>query len=418
MSKIAEAYNTLNPDAKKWYEAAAKRSFAKYSELREDQKKQASANEKKVDGRRRAIVYDTPADPAEGLPTGWTTRVFRRKGQHNKSDRFWYSPIQLFRFRSMVKVEQFLERLNGVNGDEVMAYKLCNDRTKNCATTNSTDLADIVVYNRKIAKKRAKRATNLPTELVKATTELNSPINNKKKTTKRTKTSSEQETNTPSSVRTKRHCNAFSLCTSDKEKNCTVDSTNTADIDVYDRKIAKRKAAKINCPKIEKKKSTKKKKPLEIETTTPSNVKPKCPCNAFSLYAKEVKDQVRAAHPDLKYSEIVSERVSVGLRMLSIFAVSNIAFNLFRCVKLLTSTMRLTTKQKDSTRLVPIAILRTIRENSVTMQWIEELALNSWRVCQQVGRHASYPARLNLEPILIHTGTLLFSHTFSHPWRR
>jgi hypothetical protein len=310
MSKIAEAYNTLNPDAKKWYEAAAKRSFAKYNELREDQKKQASANEKKVDGRRRAIVYDTPADPAEGLPTGWTTRVFRRPGRSsrtNRSDRFWYSPIHLFRFRSMVKVEQFLERLDEVNGDEVMAYKLCTDRTKNCTTTNSTDIADIVVYDRKGAKKRA---TNSTAELVKATTELNSPNNNKKKTTKRKKTTSVSETNTPSSVRPKRHCSAFRSCTSDKEKNCTMDSTDTAEIHVYDRKIEKTRATKLNSQKINTKKTTKKKKPLEKETTTPSNVKPKCLCNAFSLYAKEVKDQVRAAHPDLKYSEVVSESVS------------------------------------------------------------------------------------------------------------
>ena len=211
MSKIAEAYNTLNPDAKKWYEAAAKTSFANYAE--QFGQKKASANEKYgFDGR--------PANPAEGLPPGWTTRAFRRPGQsnkHNKSDRFWYSPIQLYRFRSMVKVEQFLERLDEVNGDEVMAYKLCNDRTKNCTTTNSTDISDIVVYDRKIAKKRAKSATKLKSPTI-------------------------------------------------KKKNST---------------------------------TTKKKKPL----------KPKRPCNVFSLYAKEVKDQVRAAHPDLKGSEVVSEKV-------------------------------------------------------------------------------------------------------------
>jgi undecaprenyl pyrophosphate synthase len=55
----------------------------------------------------------------------------------------------------MTKIEQFLERLEEVGGDEVMAYKLCklNDRKR-----KNTDAADIVVYDRKKAK-RSKRAS-------------------------------------------------------------------------------------------------------------------------------------------------------------------------------------------------------------------------------------------------------------------
>ena len=182
MCKIAEAYNALDSNAKKWYEATGRNAFANYKEefgkdvmklgprykskvVGKEQKEQFGivSDESTVETsvsdlrRYRDIVSDVPARPADGLPTGWTMRVIRRSGKSKwvKHDKYWYSPVESYRFLSMTKIQQFLERLEEVGGDEVMAYKLCklNDKKR-----KNTDAADIVVYDRK-KEKRNKRAS-------------------------------------------------------------------------------------------------------------------------------------------------------------------------------------------------------------------------------------------------------------------
>lgn len=62
------------------------------------------------------------AEPAAGLPHGWKTRLVPRK-DGEKSDRYWYSPEQAYRFPSMTKVKKFQEMLNKAGGNEVKAYE-------------------------------------------------------------------------------------------------------------------------------------------------------------------------------------------------------------------------------------------------------------------------------------------------------
>ena len=62
--------------------------------------------------------------PVEGLPTGWTRILVRRKNGNykGKDDPYYFSPLQSYKFNSLVKVKQFLVCLEEAGGDEVTAY--------------------------------------------------------------------------------------------------------------------------------------------------------------------------------------------------------------------------------------------------------------------------------------------------------
>jgi hypothetical protein len=57
--------------------------------------------------------------------TQWVKKVFSRKNGASKgvTDRYWYSPKEKFKLRSMVQVRKFLKALAGTEGDEKMAKK-------------------------------------------------------------------------------------------------------------------------------------------------------------------------------------------------------------------------------------------------------------------------------------------------------
>ena len=87
--------------------------------------------------------------PAKGLPNGWTTRVVPRKDK-SQSDTYWYSPVMLYKFRSIPAVKTFLNFLEESNGDEVRAHILFQSLSKKL---KSTDAAIAAVGDRKKAKK-------------------------------------------------------------------------------------------------------------------------------------------------------------------------------------------------------------------------------------------------------------------------
>ena len=62
--------------------------------------------------------------PAEGLPTGWTRILVRRKNGNyiGKDDPYYFSPMQSYKFRSLFQVKRFLVCLEEAGGDEVAAY--------------------------------------------------------------------------------------------------------------------------------------------------------------------------------------------------------------------------------------------------------------------------------------------------------
>jgi len=55
-----------------------------------------------------------------GWPKGWVKKVFARKKGTTK-DRYWYTPNQKYKLRSMVEVKRFLAAVTKTKGDEVKA---------------------------------------------------------------------------------------------------------------------------------------------------------------------------------------------------------------------------------------------------------------------------------------------------------
>jgi len=68
-------------------------------------------------------VPDEPLAGGGSWPKGWIKRVFERKGgaTNGRADRYWYTPIQAYKLRSMVEVKRFLDALAAANGDEPKA---------------------------------------------------------------------------------------------------------------------------------------------------------------------------------------------------------------------------------------------------------------------------------------------------------
>jgi hypothetical protein len=60
-----------------------------------------------------------------GWPSGWIKRIYERQEGASKGtkDRYWYTPIQKYKLRSMVEVKKFLKALADHDGDEIMAKK-------------------------------------------------------------------------------------------------------------------------------------------------------------------------------------------------------------------------------------------------------------------------------------------------------
>jgi hypothetical protein len=64
------------------------------------------------------------SQPVEGLPSGWTRILVRHKNGNykGKDDPYYFSPLQSYKFNSLVKVKRFLVCLEEAGGDEVAAY--------------------------------------------------------------------------------------------------------------------------------------------------------------------------------------------------------------------------------------------------------------------------------------------------------
>jgi hypothetical protein len=68
--------------------------------------------------------FNHSASHAEGFPSNGELRLIPRQCPPSKgptADKFWYSPIMKYRFRSKKEVNKYLECLKSVNGDEVKA---------------------------------------------------------------------------------------------------------------------------------------------------------------------------------------------------------------------------------------------------------------------------------------------------------
>jgi hypothetical protein len=75
----------------------------------------------------------SPADgapaAAAGLPEGWTQRLVPRKNGH-RFDPYWFSPKMSHRFNSLPQARRFLDCLERVEGDEVVAFDMYSSNGK------------------------------------------------------------------------------------------------------------------------------------------------------------------------------------------------------------------------------------------------------------------------------------------------
>lgn len=89
--------------------------------------KKGKKTKSKVARKEQPPVWAGPPDEDidGGWPKGWMKRVFARKNGASKgsTDRYWYSPKESFKLRSMVQVKKFLKALKETKGDEKMAKK-------------------------------------------------------------------------------------------------------------------------------------------------------------------------------------------------------------------------------------------------------------------------------------------------------
>ena len=75
----------------------------------------------------KMVFSGLPDEPLPGgWPDGWTKKVFQRASGESKghTDRYWFTPINQFKLRSMVEVNKFMQALEQTNGDEVAAKKI------------------------------------------------------------------------------------------------------------------------------------------------------------------------------------------------------------------------------------------------------------------------------------------------------
>jgi Methyl-CpG binding domain len=74
------------------------------------------------------MIFEGPPDEHinGGWPEGWMKRTFERKGGATKgqTDRYWYTPKNKYKLRSMAEVARFISALEQRNGDENAAWKL------------------------------------------------------------------------------------------------------------------------------------------------------------------------------------------------------------------------------------------------------------------------------------------------------
>jgi hypothetical protein len=76
----------------------------------------------------QVIWTGTPDEKlAGGWPKGWIKKVYNRS-RGPRIDRYWYSPKQQLKLRSMVEVKKFIAALVEVSGDEQAAFQIA--RTK------------------------------------------------------------------------------------------------------------------------------------------------------------------------------------------------------------------------------------------------------------------------------------------------
>jgi len=191
MCKIAEAYKTLDDGTKQWYKSAYDSARAKYKEEygedamklgprskgkvnKKEKKKQADVKESEKQASAKSggsdvddstvethgkidFASEFPENPANGLPTGWMIRVAPRPNKPSQKDKYWYSPVQSYKFPSIPQVKRFLEMLKETDGDEKKAYKLLNKRKSVDATDNTDD-------SKKAKKKKKKKTKKVAVE--------------------------------------------------------------------------------------------------------------------------------------------------------------------------------------------------------------------------------------------------------------
>lgn len=75
-------------------------------------------------------VPDEKLPGYDAWPEGWIKRLFERGSGESKghTDRYWYSPVKQYKFRSMVEISRFFAAMEKTNHDEEEAWKIFKGR--------------------------------------------------------------------------------------------------------------------------------------------------------------------------------------------------------------------------------------------------------------------------------------------------
>jgi hypothetical protein len=145
-------------------------SVSKFLAMRRVDSKQNQGNKKMLASPTNEIDKPIAAEPAKGLPPGWTTRRIPRVGSA-RTDCRYFSPISDYLFQTKKEAQRFLKFLKEANGDEeeaMLLFRPTGQGTTKAAVTGGTfdtEVADVhdVDSNSKMAsaaQTKRKRRTN------------------------------------------------------------------------------------------------------------------------------------------------------------------------------------------------------------------------------------------------------------------
>jgi hypothetical protein len=96
-------------------------------------KRKSESSSGKGNAREKAVEISSgpPDEPIQGgWPEGWIKKVVQRASGESKGhcDRYWYSPINQYKFRSMAEIHRFFTAMAQTNNDEGEAWKIFKNK--------------------------------------------------------------------------------------------------------------------------------------------------------------------------------------------------------------------------------------------------------------------------------------------------
>ena len=112
-----------------WYQLMKKRINSKKSSNNNSTAATGGATKKAKRGGEPPVWEGAPDEDLEGgWPDGWVKKLYARKNGATKGtkDRYWFTPVEKYKLRSMNEVKRFMAALQKTDGDEKQAKSIMN----------------------------------------------------------------------------------------------------------------------------------------------------------------------------------------------------------------------------------------------------------------------------------------------------